>query len=86
MILLFAYKDYYPSGGDNDLIAIANTLEEAENFLYLDFEDDYEYFAHAYDTNLRKRVKSWMREDAWGRGEWIVDENPWTDANTKDLT
>lgn len=79
--LLFAYLSYYPSGGMDDCILVANSIEELNSYALKYIEEnnrDFDYM-HYYDcqtgktyevefddeVNDRKRFSKWIPYDQY---------------------
>ena len=68
--LLFAFREYYPSGGMDDCVFVADNLDELNSYAIQYIEDnkyDFDYM-HYYDCNSGKIYEAEFeeKEDGWG--------------------
>lgn len=58
--LLFAYREYYPSGGMDDCILVANSIEELNSYALKYIEEnsnDFDYM-HYYDCQTGRTYEA----------------------------
>ena len=68
--LLFAFREYYPNGGMDDCIFVADNVDELNSYAMQYIEDnkyDFDYM-HYYDCNSGKTYEAEFeeKEDGWG--------------------
>ncbi len=65
--LLFAYDSYYPDGGMNDCILVANSIEELNSYVlkYIEENDrDFDYI-HYYDCQTGKTYEAEFEDEIY---------------------
>ena len=68
--LLFAFLGYYPSGGMDDCVFVADNINELNSYAmqYIEYnKDDFDYM-HYYDCNSGKTYEAEFEENADGWG------------------
>ena len=68
--LLFAFLEYYPSGGMDDCVFVADNINELNSYAMQYIEDnnnDFDYM-HYYDCNSGKTYEAEFEENADGWG------------------
>ena len=68
--LLFAFREYYPCGGMDDCIFVADNIDELNSYAMQYIEDNNDNFdyMHYYDCNSGKTYEATFeeKEDDWG--------------------